>query len=171
MTRNWPFLISPGHISPRISFPALSLLLPPLCLFFTVVSLLAPPRFRVASLSLFYVLSIRRVSLNFPSRFCSSRFSFFRRHLLACPLSPFHFSIVGGKIIYLSAAFLLPSAVRCSYVPVLHWPETGDEDLLAAFHSFHERDSSRIVDLVRESRDYCGVFRHVCNTCKQQGEA
>jgi len=152
------------HFFIRVSFPALSFLLFSFSLLFPCWRLRAFPRY----LSLLCSFHSRRVSLNFPASV--PRFSFFPRHLLARSLSPFHFSIVEGKIIYLSAAFRLPSPLGCSYVPVLHCPETGDEDLLAAFHSFHERDSSRIVDRARESCDY-RVFTHACNACKQQEEA
>lgn len=95
---------------------------------------------------------------------------FRRYHLSARSLSLFHFSIVKGKIMYLSAAFLLPLLLAGrSYVLALHCPATGDEDLLAAFRSFHGRDTSRVANLARKLRG-CRLVVYLLTfvTCKQQ---
>lgn len=112
------------------------------------------PRFSRFSLSLF---------LSFP---CPFR----RYHLSARSISLFHFSIVKGKIMYLSAAFLLPLLLAGrSYVLALHCSATGDEDLLAAFRSFHGRDTSRVANLARKLRG-CRLVVYLLTfvTCKQQ---
>lgn len=144
------FLSRPVASGPFLS-PSLSLLFP---LFPKIFSAFATFLSIFSSLSLF---------LSFP---CPFR----RYHLSARSLPLFHFSIVKGKIMYLSAAFLLPLLLAGrSYVLALHCPATGDEDLLAAFRSFHGRDTSRVANLARKLRG-CRLVVYLLTfvTCKQQ---
>lgn len=147
--------------------------------FFSVLStsyfFLPRPRVRRLSLVLFcFLFHIFPVSLDFLScRFAvcavfvlpSSR-SLFPYFILASPreklyTSPSHFSCL--------PSLLLPIAGH-SYVSVLHCSASDDEDLLAAFRSFHGRDArlARRKPCPKTTRLLPrGVFTFLCETYGQ----
>jgi len=113
----------------------------------------------LAPSSPFHVISLVFSSKFFPVRYVSLDFSLLPFLPFPFPspppsrrLVPFPYFILASsreKLCTSPPHFSCPLC-WCSYVLILHCSVTGDEDLLAAFRSFHGRDTSRVANLVRK---------------------